>query len=96
MPCFITKAFAAAGLSNPPATWDELRNYSKQLTGKLNKYGFGEIPELARQAYKIKAFGGQLIDQNGYATFASEAGLKGLELVVDQYQKTVPLPKNLM
>ncbi len=22
------KAFAAAGLSNPPATWDELRNYS--------------------------------------------------------------------
>ncbi|MEH1864399.1 MAG: ABC transporter substrate-binding protein [Nostoc sp.] len=81
------KAFAAAGLSNPPTTWDELRNYSKQLTGKLNKYGFGEIPELARQAYKIKAFGGQLIDQNGYATFASEAGLKGLELVVNQYQK---------
>ncbi len=81
------KAFAAAGLSNPPTTWDELRNYSKQLTGKLNKYGFGEIPELARQAYKIKAFGGQLVDQNGYATFASEAGLKGLELVVNQYQK---------
>jgi multiple sugar transport system substrate-binding protein len=51
------KAFAAAGLSNPPATWHELRNYSKQLTGKLNRYGFGEIPELARQGYKIKAFG---------------------------------------
>ncbi|MHC5597837.1 MAG: ABC transporter substrate-binding protein [Nostoc sp.] len=81
------KAFAAVGLSNPPATWDELRNYSKQLTGKLNKYGFGEIPELARQAYKIKAFGGQLINQNGYASFASAAGLQGLELVVDQYQK---------
>ncbi|MEH2054008.1 ABC transporter substrate-binding protein [Nostoc sp.] len=81
------KAFAAAGLSSPPATWEELRNYSKQLTGKLNKYGFGEIPELARQAYKIKAFGGQLIDQNGYATFASETGLQGLELVVNQYQK---------
>ncbi|WP_442940780.1 ABC transporter substrate-binding protein [Nostoc sp.] len=81
------KAFAAAGLSNPPTTWDELRNYSKQLTGKLNKYGFGEIPELARQAYKIKAFGGQLVDRNGSATFASAAGLQGLELVVDQYQK---------
>ncbi|MEH1970172.1 ABC transporter substrate-binding protein [Nostoc sp.] len=81
------KAFAAAGLSSPPATWDELRNYSKQLTGKLNKYGFGEIPELARQAYKIKAFGGQIVDPNGYATFASEAGLQGLELVIDQYQK---------
>lgn len=81
------KAFAAAGLSNPPATWDELRTYSKQLTGKLNKYGFGENPDLVRQVYKIKAFGGQLVDQNSYATFASEASLQGLELVVDQYQK---------
>ncbi|AVH72937.1 ABC transporter substrate-binding protein [Nostoc sp. 'Lobaria pulmonaria (5183) cyanobiont'] len=81
------KAFAAAGLSNPPATWDELRTYSKQLTGKLNRYGFGENPDLARQVYKIKAFGGQLVDQNSYATFASEASLQGLELVIDQYQK---------
>lgn len=81
------KAFAAAGLSNPPKTWDELRSYSKQLTGKLNRYGFGVTPELARQAYKIKAFNGQVVDQNGYATFASEAGLQGLQLVVDQYRK---------
>jgi len=81
------KAFATANLSSPPATWDELRTYSKQLTGKLNRYGFGEIPELARQVYKIKAFGGKLVDQNGYASFANEAGLQGLELVVDQYQK---------
>ncbi|MFN6517431.1 MAG: ABC transporter substrate-binding protein [Nostoc sp. CreGUA01] len=81
------KSFAAAGLTNPPATWEELRNYSKQLTGKLNRYGFGEIPELARQAYKIKAFGGQIVDQNSYATFASEASLKGLQLAIDQYRK---------
>ncbi|WP_193196291.1 ABC transporter substrate-binding protein [Nostoc sp. MG11] len=81
------KAFAAAGLSNPPTTWDELRTYSQKLTGKLNKYGFGEIPELARQAYKITAFGGHVVDQKGYATFASTAGVQGLQLVVDQYQK---------
>jgi len=81
------KAFAAAGLSSPPATWTELRTYSQQLTGKLNKYGFGEAPELARQVYKIKAFGGEVINQNGYATFASEAGLRGFQLVIDQYQK---------
>ncbi|MBD2678416.1 MULTISPECIES: ABC transporter substrate-binding protein [Nostoc] len=81
------KAFAAAGLSNPPTTWDELRSYSKQLTGKLNRYGFGEIPELSRQVYKIKAFGGQIVDKNGYAAFASEASLKGLQLVIDQYRK---------
>ncbi|MEA5507607.1 ABC transporter substrate-binding protein [Halotia wernerae UHCC 0503] len=80
-------AFAAAGLSNPPTTWDELRNYSQQLTGKLNKYGFGVSPELARQAYKITAFGGQVVDQNGNAVFASPAALQGLQLVIDQYQK---------
>ncbi|WP_096608312.1 extracellular solute-binding protein [Calothrix sp. NIES-2100] len=81
------KAFATAGLTSPPTTWEELRSYSGQLTGKLNKYGFGEIPELARQAYKIKAFGGQIISQNDDATFASEPGLQGLQLVIDQYQK---------
>ncbi|OUL22063.1 ABC transporter substrate-binding protein [Nostoc sp. 106C] len=81
------KAFATAGLASPPTTWEELRSYSRQLTGKLNKYGFGEIPELARQAYKIKAFGGQIIGQNDYATFAREGSLQGLQLVVDQYQK---------
>ncbi len=81
------KSFAAAGLTNPPATWEELRGYSKQLTGKLNRYGLGEIPELARQAYKIKAFGGQIVDQNSYANFASEASLKGLQLAIDQYRK---------
>lgn len=81
------KAFAIAGLTNPPTTWDELRTYSKQLTGKLNRYGLGIIPELARQAYKITAFDGQIVDQNGYATFANDAGLQGLQLVVDQYQK---------
>ncbi|QLE55334.1 ABC transporter substrate-binding protein [Nostoc sp. TCL26-01] len=81
------KAFANVGLNNPPTTWSELRAYSQQLTGKLNKYGFGEIPELARQAYKIQAFGGQVTDNNGYAKFASDSALKGLQLVLDQYQK---------
>lgn len=87
------KAFAAAGLTSPPTTWDQLRSYSQKLTknsnqdGRIDQYGFGEMPELARQAYKIKAFGGQLVDQNGYAAFASQAGLQGLQLAVDQYQK---------
>jgi multiple sugar transport system substrate-binding protein len=82
-----TKSFAAAGLNSPPSTWSELRSYSQQLTSKLNKYGFGELPELARQVYKTKAFGGQIIDENGYATFASQASLQGLQLVIDQYRQ---------
>ncbi|MCM2405764.1 ABC transporter substrate-binding protein [Anabaena sp. CCAP 1446/1C] len=81
------KAFNHSGLKSPPTTWDELRRYSQRLTGKVNKYGFGESPELARQAYKIKAFGGKLIDKNGYAAFANEAALKGLNLVIEQYRK---------
>ncbi|NMF67099.1 ABC transporter substrate-binding protein [Brasilonema octagenarum] len=87
------KAFAAAGLTIPPSTWNELRAYSKKLTvdrnrdGRIDQYGFGEIPELPRQAYKIKAFGGQLVNQNGYAAFASDASLRGLQLAIDQYQK---------
>ena len=81
------KAFAAAGLSSPPTTWDELRTYSQQLTGKLNRYGFGVTPQLSYQAYKIAAFGGRVVDENGYAAFASPEAVRGLQLVVDQYQK---------
>lgn len=81
------KAFANAGLTSPPKTWDELRTYSQQLAGKVNKYGFGITPKLSHQAYKIPAFGGKVVDENGYATFANPEGLPGLQLVIDQYQK---------
>jgi multiple sugar transport system substrate-binding protein len=87
------KAFASSGLESPPITWEELRADAKQLTkdtnndGRIDQYGFGETPELARQAYKIKAFGGELIDHNSRAAFANQQGLQGLQLVLDQYQK---------
>ncbi len=81
------KAFAAAGFSRPPTTWDELRSYSQKLTGKMNRYGFGVSPKLSYQAYKIAAFGGKVVDENGNAAFASNEGLQGLQLVIDQYQK---------
>ncbi len=87
------KAFAEAGLSRPPQTWQELREFSKKLTldrngdGKVDQYGFGVIPELARQAFMIKAFGGRLVDPNGYAAFATEQGLQGLQGLLDQYRQ---------
>jgi multiple sugar transport system substrate-binding protein len=97
------KAFAAAGLLSPPSTWEQLLTYAKQLTidnnqdGRIDQYGCGVLPELARQVYKIEAFGGQLIDSNGQATFATEAGLKGLQLLVDQYRidRSSALPSDL-
>jgi multiple sugar transport system substrate-binding protein len=87
------KALTKAGLANPPINWEELRSYSKALTidrnqdKRIDQYGFGETPELARQVYKIKAFGGKIVDDNNYAVFASESALQGLQLVVDQYLK---------
>ncbi|MEA5594285.1 ABC transporter substrate-binding protein [Rivularia sp. UHCC 0363] len=87
------QAFSKKDLVNPPVTWEELRTYSQKLTedsnkdGRIDRYGFGEILELARQTYKIKAFNGQIVDRNGYATFASSEALQGLQLAVEQYQK---------
>lgn len=84
------KAFADAGLSHPPRTWDQLREYARKLTIDNNdegieRYGLGIIPELARQAFVVEAFGGKLVDAEGKATFASAESLKGLQLLVDQY-----------
>jgi len=87
------KAFAEAGLTQPPTTWNELRSDAKKLTidrnrdGEIEQYGFGIAPELARQVFVIKAFGGELIDADNKAAFASQKSLKGLQLVVDQYLK---------
>ena len=87
------KAFQEVGLTKAPATWDELLAYSKKLTldtnrdGRIEQYGFGLAPELARQYFMIKAFGGELIDGHGNAAFASPQSLKGLQLVIEQYRK---------
>ena len=86
------KAFQAAGLSQSPKTWSELREYSQKLTidkngdGKIEQYGFCVVPELARQYFMIKAEGGELVNQDGKATFASQESLKGLQLIIDQYR----------
>ncbi|WP_348251794.1 ABC transporter substrate-binding protein [Leptolyngbya sp. FACHB-1515] len=85
--------FAAAGLSRPPETWDELREFSKKLTidsnkdGRIEQYGFGVAPELARQAMMIRAAGGELANSEGRATFASEKAIVGLQPVIDQYRQ---------
>lgn len=87
------QAFANAGITQPPRTWDELKAVSKILTIDTNgdrqpdQFGFGLAPELARQAFMIQAFGGDLTDAKGNATFASAASLQGLSLVVHQYRR---------
>ncbi len=86
-------ALTAAGISQPPTTWDELQTVSRQLTVDRKgdrqpaRFGLGIAPELARQTFMIKAFGGQLADAKGNATFAAPTSLRGLSLVVDQYRR---------
>jgi multiple sugar transport system substrate-binding protein len=86
------KAFETADLQQPPKTWQALLSSAKRLTidrnkdGKTDQYGFGIIPELPRQTHVIRAMGGEAIDTNGFATFATNAALKGLALGVRQYQ----------
>jgi multiple sugar transport system substrate-binding protein len=87
------KAFTTAGIEPPPQTWQALQTISQKLTldrnqdGKVDQYGFGVAPALARQTFMIRAFGGELIDAQGYAAFSSPQGLRGLKLVVDQYRR---------
>ncbi|MEB3178916.1 MAG: extracellular solute-binding protein [Nostocaceae cyanobacterium] len=57
------QALSAAGISEPPQTWSQLRSYAKKLTidnnkdGKIDQYGLGISSELARQVFMIKAYG---------------------------------------
>lgn len=87
------QSFQAAGITEPPTNWNELRQYSKKLTvdqdrdGRIDQYGFGLSPDLSRQYFMITAFGGSLVDQNGKAVFATPASIKGLQLIIDQYRK---------
>lgn len=86
------QAFATAGLVQPPTTWEELVRMAKQLTidrngdGIPEQYGLGITPELAREAYRVRAFGGRVVDEQSYATFASEAGIAGWQPLVQQYR----------
>jgi multiple sugar transport system substrate-binding protein len=85
--------FKQANLSAPPQTWDELRTLAQKLTidknqdGRIERYGLGISPELSRQLFLIQAYGGSLVDHQGYATFATYQSIQGLEYVIDLYRK---------
>jgi multiple sugar transport system substrate-binding protein len=87
------KYFREADLTKPPTTWNELTAYSQKLTvdrdrdGRIDRYGLGITPELARQYFMLKAFGGKLSDRQGCAAFATEESNKGLQLIIDRYRQ---------
>lgn len=89
------QALTEMGIDHPPTTWDELLADAQRLTrdrdhnGKIDQYGLGILPDLARFVYLMRAFGGAAIDSYGKAAFASEAALKGLNLIVQPYHDRI-------
>ncbi|WP_262843372.1 extracellular solute-binding protein [Sphaerisporangium corydalis] len=84
------KAFAAAGIDGPPATWTELAEDAKKLSDPAkNKYGFyvplGEAEWITfAWAPMLHAEGGSFLSPDGTATaFNSPAGVKALTTWVD-------------
>jgi multiple sugar transport system substrate-binding protein len=97
------KIFKEQQLKQPPQTWQQLLEYSQKLTldknrdGRSDRFGFGLLPDLSRLTFIIKAYGGQLVNRNGYAAFASPQSLRGLQLILNQYRndKTAAQPSDV-
>jgi multiple sugar transport system substrate-binding protein len=83
--------FAQAGLTKPPANFQEIRDYAKKLTvrdksGKLTRAGIDILSNDARQTYVtlMWAAGGALFDEAGTKpTFNSPEAVKALQLMTD-------------
>jgi len=81
------KEFAAAGISQPPATWDELIADGKKLT-KNGQYGLAiegaNNSENAHHAFTFaKQHGGDFFDAQGNPTFTSDAVVAGVKQYID-------------
>ncbi|MEP7112363.1 MAG: extracellular solute-binding protein [Ilumatobacteraceae bacterium] len=85
------KLFAAAGITDPPATWDALRADAKKLTvttdGKITQQGFGLINSWAAGtvhpfASLLESNGGTLI-KDGVPQLDSPAATETFQLIED-------------
>jgi multiple sugar transport system substrate-binding protein len=83
------KAFAAAGITNPPATWAEFVADAKRLTNPAtNTYGLtlagGSYTESAHFAFIFgKQHGGNFFDPAGKATFATPQNVAAVKQYLD-------------
>jgi multiple sugar transport system substrate-binding protein len=82
-----TDLFEQAGISAPPATWDEYREYAKKLTKKESGV-WGTLVEGKQNgevAVRLHSFiqqaGGDVVDKENRPTLDSPAGLAALQLM---------------
>lgn len=70
--------FTEAGLDpdKPPTTWDEVRQYAKQITEKTGVPGYGTMTKTNTGGWMLTAasysFGGQMEDADGKPVFADD------------------------
>ncbi|WP_433187058.1 ABC transporter substrate-binding protein [Actinoallomurus sp. CA-150999] len=81
------KMFADAGIAKPPATWDELVQDGKRLTGG-GHYGLaiegGNVSENIHHAFVFaKQHGADFFDAAGRPTFTSQGAVDGIKQYVD-------------
>lgn len=81
------KLFAAAGIAEPPTTWEELIADGKKLTGH-GRWGLGleggDIYENAHHAFTFsQQYGGQFFDSAGRPTFDAPGNVEGVQRYLD-------------
>jgi multiple sugar transport system substrate-binding protein len=81
------KLFAAAGITAPPTTWDELVADGKKLTHD-GQWGLalecGNLSENAHHAFTFgQQYGADLFDSSGKPNFASDGEVAGIKRYID-------------
>ncbi len=92
-----TEHFEKAGFKEPPRTWDDLKRYAKELTHGDNfgwVLNYGEPAGIGGVASYWMCFlqqaGGKLYNEDGSPAFADEAGIAGLQTMMDLMPYTDP------
>jgi putative chitobiose transport system substrate-binding protein len=93
-----TDLLKKAGLTKPPATYQELAQVARQIKEKTGKYAFFVtfVPEDSSQVLQsFVQMGVSLVDESGKAAFNTEAGRAVFQYWVDLYQQGL-LPQEVL
>ena len=93
-----TEIFEQAGISEPPATFEELAEVAKQIKEKTGKYAFfiTFVPEDAADVLQsFVQMGVPLVDADGNAAFNTPEGRKVFQYWTDLYQQEL-LPREVL
>jgi len=93
-----TELFEAAGITQPPTTYEELATAAKQIKEATGKYAFfiSFVPEDAADVLQsFVQMGVPLVDENGNAAFNTPEGKAVFQYWTDLYQQEL-LPREVL